>query len=117
VFHIKIKFKHSSNTSTTFTKYPPGYMFRPTWAIFRPHRPDDGPGGYFVKIVDVLDECIYFILKMEDKRFYTKWNNNNLFQNSIALIFSRIPSSCMYLNMVLTSSISTAIRFPSPQHQ
>jgi len=27
--------------STTFTKYPPGYMFRPTWAIIRP---DDGPG-------------------------------------------------------------------------
>ena len=32
VFHIKIKYIHSSNTSTTFTKYPPGYMFRPTWA-------------------------------------------------------------------------------------
>ena len=34
---LKIKYIHSSNTSTTFTKYPPGYMFRPTWTIIRPH--------------------------------------------------------------------------------
>jgi len=33
----KVKYIHSSNTSTTFTMYPPGYMFQPTWAIIRPH--------------------------------------------------------------------------------
>jgi hypothetical protein len=58
-----------------------------------------------------------FYFNIGRQKFYTKWNNNTLFQNSIVLIFSRIPSSCMYLNMVLTYSISAVIRFPSPQHQ
>jgi len=32
-----IKYIHSSNTSTNFYKVSTGYMFRPTWAIIRPH--------------------------------------------------------------------------------
>ena len=38
VFHIKIKYIHSSNTSiNTSTMHPLGYMFRPNRAIIRPH--------------------------------------------------------------------------------
>jgi hypothetical protein len=40
VSHIKINYMHLSSTSTTCTK----------------------PGGYFVKVVDILDKCIHFIL-------------------------------------------------------
>jgi len=45
---IILKYIHSSNTSTTFYKLSTG--------------PKHVACGYFVKVVDVLDECIYFMI-------------------------------------------------------